>query len=41
MKRHQMEQGALVADALGHNVRQEIRRSRDSETVKKAGKAGA
>ncbi len=28
MKRHQAEQGALVADALGHNVRQEIRRTR-------------
>ncbi|MCW3835330.1 2-oxoglutarate dehydrogenase E1 component [Sphingomonas canadensis] len=28
MKRHQIEQGALVADALGHSVREEIRRSR-------------
>jgi 2-oxoglutarate dehydrogenase E1 component len=28
MKRHQMEQGALIADALGHNVREEIRRTR-------------
>ncbi|VVT19456.1 2-oxoglutarate decarboxylase, thiamin-requiring [Sphingomonas sp. EC-HK361] len=28
MKRHQAEQGALVADALGHNVREEIRRTR-------------
>ncbi len=28
MKRHQAEQGALVADALGHNVRGEIRRAR-------------
>jgi 2-oxoglutarate dehydrogenase E1 component len=28
MKRHQMEQGALVAEALGHNVREEIRRTR-------------
>ena len=28
MKRHQAEQGALVADALGHNVRDEIRRTR-------------
>jgi 2-oxoglutarate dehydrogenase E1 component len=28
MKRHQVEQAALVADALGHNVRQEIRRTR-------------
>ena len=27
-KRHQMEQAALVADALGHNVREEIRRTR-------------
>jgi 2-oxoglutarate dehydrogenase E1 component len=41
MKRHQMEQGALVADALGHNVRQEIRRARESENVKKAGKAAS
>ncbi|GAA0314141.1 2-oxoglutarate dehydrogenase E1 component [Sphingomonas oligophenolica] len=30
MKRHQMEQAALVADALGHNVREEIRRTRKS-----------
>ena len=28
MKRHQMEQAALVADALGHSVRNEIRRTR-------------
>jgi 2-oxoglutarate dehydrogenase E1 component len=28
MKRHQTEQAALVADALGHNVRNEIRRTR-------------
>jgi 2-oxoglutarate dehydrogenase E1 component len=28
MKRHQSEQAALVADALGHNVRAEIRRQR-------------
>ena len=28
MKRHQMEQAALVADALGHSVRGEIRRTR-------------
>ena len=34
-KRHQMEQAALVADALGHNVREEIRRTR-----KMFGKAG-
>ncbi len=27
-KRHQMEQAALVADALGHSVREEIRRTR-------------
>jgi 2-oxoglutarate dehydrogenase E1 component len=27
MKRHQIEQAALVADALGHNVREEIRRT--------------
>ncbi|WP_082515846.1 2-oxoglutarate dehydrogenase E1 component [Sphingomonas sp. Leaf412] len=39
MKRHQTEQAALVADALGHSVREEIRRSRESD--KKAGKAGA
>ncbi len=30
MKRHQTEQGALVADALGHSVRDEIRRTRAS-----------
>jgi 2-oxoglutarate dehydrogenase E1 component len=41
MKRHQAEQGALIADALGHNVRQEIRRTREAETVKKAGKAAS
>ncbi|MBX9796492.1 2-oxoglutarate dehydrogenase E1 component [Sphingomonas sp.] len=29
-KRHQIEQGALVAEALGHNVREEIRRTRKS-----------
>jgi 2-oxoglutarate dehydrogenase E1 component len=28
MKRHLVEQGALVAEALGHNVRDEIRRTR-------------
>ena len=27
-KRHVAEQGALVADALGHSVRQEIRRQK-------------
>ena len=27
MKRHQLEQAALVADALGHSVRDEVRRS--------------
>ena len=27
-KRHQAEQAALVAEALGHNVREEIRRQR-------------
>ncbi len=32
MKRHQAEQAALVADALGHNVRAEIRRQRGSTT---------
>ena len=36
MKRHQAEQGALIADALGHNVRDEIRRTREAETTKKA-----
>ncbi|HEX8484833.1 2-oxoglutarate dehydrogenase E1 component [Sphingomonas sp.] len=41
MKRHQAEQGALVADALGHNVREEIRRARATEDQKTAGKAGA
>jgi 2-oxoglutarate dehydrogenase E1 component len=39
MKRHQVEQGALVADALGHSVRQEIRRNRESD--RKAGQADA
>ncbi|MFN3818742.1 2-oxoglutarate dehydrogenase E1 component [Blastomonas sp.] len=29
-KRHQVEQGALIADALGHDVRDEIRRQRGS-----------
>ena len=28
MKRHQAEQGALVAEALGHSVKEEIRRTR-------------
>jgi 2-oxoglutarate dehydrogenase E1 component len=28
MKRHQLEQAALVADALGHNVREEFRRAK-------------
>ena len=27
-KRHQLEQGALLADALGHGVREEVRRTR-------------
>jgi 2-oxoglutarate dehydrogenase E1 component len=31
-KRHQAEQAALVADALGHNVREELRRQRTSGT---------
>jgi 2-oxoglutarate dehydrogenase E1 component len=31
MKRHQAEQAALVADALGHSVREEIRRVRDAK----------
>ena len=39
MKRHQAEQGALIADALGHNVRTEIRRTREdnARTGKAAG----
>ena len=41
MKRHQAEQGALVAEALGHNVREEIRRARKTEDARTAGKAGA
>ncbi|PZO72012.1 MAG: 2-oxoglutarate dehydrogenase E1 component [Sphingomonas taxi] len=41
MKRHQAEQGALVADALGHSVRDEIRRARKTEDERSAGKAGA
>ncbi|UZK69119.1 2-oxoglutarate dehydrogenase E1 component [Sphingomonas sp. S1-29] len=39
MKRHQAEQGALVADALGHSVREEIRRARKTEDERTAGKA--
>jgi 2-oxoglutarate dehydrogenase E1 component len=35
MKRHQSEQAALVADALGHNVREEIRRQRGTQTTAK------
>jgi 2-oxoglutarate dehydrogenase E1 component len=27
------EQGALIADALGHNVREEIRRTRSGATT--------
>lgn len=41
MKRHQAEQGALIADALGHNVRDEIRRTREADTTKKSGKAAS
>ena len=41
MKRHQAEQGALIADALGHNVRDEIRRTRSGDATKKAGTPGA
>ena len=44
MKRHQLEQGALIAEALGHNVREEVRRTRSGEvatTTQKAGPAGA
>ena len=32
-KRHQAEQAALVADALGHNVRGELRRQRTTKTT--------
>jgi 2-oxoglutarate dehydrogenase E1 component len=39
MKRHQLEQGALIADALGHSVREEVRRNR--ETDRKSGKASS
>jgi 2-oxoglutarate dehydrogenase E1 component len=35
MKRHQAEQAALVADALGHSVREEIRRQRGTKTTAK------
>jgi 2-oxoglutarate dehydrogenase E1 component len=34
MKRHQSEQAALVADALGHNVRAELRRQRGTDKTK-------
>ncbi len=34
-KRHQAEQAALVADALGHNVREELRRQRGTQTTAK------
>ena len=34
-KRHQSEQAALVADALGHNVRAELRRQRTTKTTVK------
>ncbi|WP_082441799.1 2-oxoglutarate dehydrogenase E1 component [Sphingomonas sp. Leaf33] len=40
MKRHQLEQAALVADALGHSVREEIRRAQKTEDPKTAGAAG-
>jgi 2-oxoglutarate dehydrogenase E1 component len=33
MKRHQLEQAALVADALGHGVRDEVRRARAADTT--------
>ncbi|TXC67777.1 2-oxoglutarate dehydrogenase E1 component [Sphingorhabdus soli] len=36
MSRHQAEQAALVADALGHNVRKEIRRTRKKAGAKSA-----
>jgi 2-oxoglutarate dehydrogenase E1 component len=41
MKRHQAEQGALIADALGHNVREEIRRTRAGDVATTTQKAGA
>ena len=41
MKRNQAEQGALVADALGHNVRDEIRRTRQAEGDRANGKAAS
>ncbi|PCD02844.1 2-oxoglutarate dehydrogenase E1 component [Sphingomonas spermidinifaciens] len=41
MKRHQTEQGALVADALGHSVREEIRRTRQSDSNNATGKAAS
>ena len=41
MKRHTAEQGALVADALGHNVRDEIRRTRQAEGERATGKAAS
>jgi 2-oxoglutarate dehydrogenase E1 component len=34
MKRHQSEQAALIADALGHNVRAELRRQRGTDKTK-------
>jgi 2-oxoglutarate dehydrogenase E1 component len=34
MKRHQSEQAALIADALGHNVRAELRRQRGTDKSK-------
>ena len=40
MKRHQVEQGALVADALGHSVRGEIRRTQRGEVASSTAKAG-
>jgi 2-oxoglutarate dehydrogenase E1 component len=33
MKRHTLEQAALVADALGHGVRDEVRRTRKNDTT--------
>ena len=39
MKRHQLEQGALIADALGQSVRDQVRRVAANETTKKAGLA--
>jgi 2-oxoglutarate dehydrogenase E1 component len=41
LKRHQTEQGALIAEALGHNVRQEIRRTRSENPAAQQNKQDA